>query len=110
MASSSKDVAALPQASTTSSLLLCESLGFSPQLLLDDIINVANNAVQDGVNGMEEFLVKWVEEREERNASKKATEPDPPAKGKKSKKKAGAYLHCSSRILYLESQRTAQRA
>ncbi|KAG5650634.1 hypothetical protein H0H81_011531 [Sphagnurus paluster] len=47
-------------------LLLPEILGFSPQLLLDDIINIANNAVQDGVNGMEEFLEKWVEERAER--------------------------------------------
>ncbi|KAF5313586.1 hypothetical protein D9611_010153 [Ephemerocybe angulata] len=71
---------------TTSSLLLCEALGFSPQLLLDDIINISNNAVQDGVNGMEEFLVKWVEDREERHA-KKPKEPEPPAKGKKGKKK-----------------------
>ncbi|PPQ81772.1 hypothetical protein CVT25_013684 [Psilocybe cyanescens] len=45
------------------SLLLSEALGFSPQLLLDDIINIANNAVQDGVNGMEEFLEKWADER-----------------------------------------------
>ncbi len=49
-----------------SSLLLCEALGFSPQLLLDDIINIANNAVQDGVNGMEEFLQKWANERASR--------------------------------------------
>ncbi|KAF8156576.1 Mis12 protein-domain-containing protein [Crassisporium funariophilum] len=48
---------------TVAPLLLCEALGFSPQLLLDDIINVANNAVQDGVNGMEEFLQKWADER-----------------------------------------------
>lgn len=47
-------------------LLLPEILGFSPQLLLDDIINVANNAVQDGVNGMEEFLEKWADARAER--------------------------------------------
>ncbi|KAG5646018.1 hypothetical protein DXG03_004620 [Asterophora parasitica] len=47
-------------------LLLPEILGFSPQLLLDDIINIANNAVQDGVNGMEEFLEKWAEARTER--------------------------------------------
>ncbi|KAG6829083.1 hypothetical protein H0H92_005794 [Tricholoma furcatifolium] len=46
--------------------LLPEILGFSPQLLLDDIINIANNAVQDGVNGMEEFLQKWVDARSER--------------------------------------------
>ncbi|KAG5351450.1 hypothetical protein C0989_006411 [Termitomyces sp. Mn162] len=47
-------------------LLLPEILGFSPQLLLDDIINIANNAVQDGVTGMEEFLEKWVEARAQR--------------------------------------------
>jgi kinetochore protein Mis12/MTW1 len=47
----------------TPPLLLPEILGFSPQLLLDDIINIANNAVQDGVNGMEEFLQKWADER-----------------------------------------------
>jgi kinetochore protein Mis12/MTW1 len=68
-----------------SSLLLCEALGFAPQLLLDDIINIANNAVQDGVNGMEEFLIKWVEEREEK---RKNAPPEPPAKGKKGKKQA----------------------
>ncbi|KAF5380133.1 hypothetical protein D9615_006230 [Tricholomella constricta] len=48
-------------------LLLPEILGFSPQLLLDDIINIANNAVQDGVNGMEEFLEKWAEARTEQH-------------------------------------------
>lgn len=47
-------------------LLICEALGFSPQLLLDDIINVANQAVQDGVNGMEEFLQKWTDQRAEK--------------------------------------------
>lgn len=47
----------------TPPLLLAEVLGSSPQLLLDDIINIANNAVQDGVNGMEEFLQKWADER-----------------------------------------------
>ncbi|GLB39402.1 putative mis12 protein [Lyophyllum shimeji] len=46
--------------------LLPEILGFAPQLLLDDIINIANNAVQDGVNGMEEFLEKWADARAER--------------------------------------------
>jgi kinetochore protein Mis12/MTW1 len=54
---------------TAQSLLLCETLGFSPQLLLDDIINIANNAVQDGVNGMEEFLQKWADERGSRDTS-----------------------------------------
>ncbi|KAF9003442.1 hypothetical protein BDQ17DRAFT_1390567 [Cyathus striatus] len=60
MASSSQLAQPTPNAPH---LLLCEILGFSPQLLLDDIINIANNAVQDGVNGMEEFLYKWVDER-----------------------------------------------
>ncbi|KAF5318498.1 hypothetical protein D9619_011036 [Psilocybe cf. subviscida] len=44
-------------------LLLCETLGFFQQHHLDDITNVANNAVQDGVNGMEESLNKWADER-----------------------------------------------
>lgn len=57
---------ATPMAKQVHHLLLPEILGFSPQLLLDDIINIANNAVQDGVNGMEEFLEKWVEARAER--------------------------------------------
>ncbi|KAF9057008.1 Mis12 protein-domain-containing protein [Panaeolus papilionaceus] len=48
---------------TAPPLLLCEALGFSPQLLLDDIINIANNAVQDGINGMEQFLNNWADAR-----------------------------------------------
>jgi kinetochore protein Mis12/MTW1 len=55
-----------PTNQTTHPLLLPEILGFAPQLLLDDIINIANNAVQDGVNGMEEFLEKWVDARSAR--------------------------------------------
>ena len=35
---------------------ICES---SPQQLLDDLINIANNTVQNGVNGLEEFLRWW---------------------------------------------------
>ncbi|KAF9442752.1 hypothetical protein P691DRAFT_680857 [Macrolepiota fuliginosa MF-IS2] len=49
-----------------SPLLITEALGFSPKLFLDDVINVANQAVQDGVNGMEEFLQKWMDQRVER--------------------------------------------
>ena len=48
---------------TTHPLLICEALGFSPQLLLDDVINTDNNAVQNEVNGMEEFLQKWANEK-----------------------------------------------
>ncbi|KAJ7596725.1 Mis12-domain-containing protein [Mycena floridula] len=46
-----------------SPLLLAEALGFLPQLLLDDIINIANDSVGDGVDGMETFLQKWAEDR-----------------------------------------------
>ncbi|KXN81473.1 hypothetical protein AN958_04554, partial [Leucoagaricus sp. SymC.cos] len=35
-------------------------------LLLDDIINVANQAVQDGVTGIEGFLQKWTDQRAEK--------------------------------------------
>lgn len=48
---------------TVPSILLPELLGFSPQLLLDDIINIANNAVTETVNGMEEFLLRWANDR-----------------------------------------------
>ncbi len=51
------------QAVSAPPLLLPEALGFSPQLLLDDIINIANNAVTDAVNGLEEFLQRWADER-----------------------------------------------
>lgn len=60
---SSSNTANAPGPSNSTPLLLCEALGFSPQLLLDDIINIANNAVQDGVNGMEDFLATWADAR-----------------------------------------------
>lgn len=47
---------AKPFHSKRAPLLLREALGFSTQLLLGNIINIANTAAQDGVNGMEEFL------------------------------------------------------
>lgn len=49
--------------SATPAILLPEALGFHPQLLLDDIINIANAAVTDAVNGMEAFLQRWADER-----------------------------------------------
>jgi kinetochore protein Mis12/MTW1 len=55
---------------TVPSTLLPELLGFSPQLLLDDVINVANNAVTETVDGMEIFLLRWAEERTQTTASK----------------------------------------
>lgn len=47
---------------TIPTVLLPEILGFSPQLLLDDVINIANDAVTVAVNAMEEFLQRWAEE------------------------------------------------
>jgi len=44
-------------------LLASEALGFSPQLLMDDIISASNLAVQDGVLGMEKYLDQWRTER-----------------------------------------------
>ena len=52
-------------AQTVPHFLLPEALDFLPQLLLDDIINVANNTVTNGVNGMEEFLQRWADTRAE---------------------------------------------
>jgi kinetochore protein Mis12/MTW1 len=54
----------LPQALPP--VLLPEILGFSPQLLLDDIINTGNIAVSDAVNAMEEFLQRWADQRAEK--------------------------------------------
>ncbi|KAL0952564.1 hypothetical protein HGRIS_006820 [Hohenbuehelia grisea] len=54
---------------TVPPLLLPEALGISPQLLLDDIINIVNNAVTDAVNGMEEFLQRWADDRAQREAA-----------------------------------------
>jgi kinetochore protein Mis12/MTW1 len=55
---------------TVPPVLLPELLGFSPQLLLDDVINVANNAVTETVAGMEIFLLRWAEERAKTAAGK----------------------------------------
>jgi kinetochore protein Mis12/MTW1 len=59
---------ALPKA--LPSVLLPEILGFSPQLLLDDIINSGNTAVADAVNAMEEFLQRWADQRVEKLGGK----------------------------------------
>lgn len=50
-------------APTVPPLLLAEALGFSPQLLLDDIVSIANNSIVDGVDGMENFLNNWGDAR-----------------------------------------------
>lgn len=55
-------------------LLLPEALGFSPQILLDDIINTVNDTVAEGVNGMEGFLRHWADRRSEINKDWDSTE------------------------------------
>ncbi|OCH84966.1 Mis12-domain-containing protein [Obba rivulosa] len=45
------------------SVLLPELLGFVPQFLLDDIINIANDSVRQAVDAMEQFLDRWATER-----------------------------------------------
>lgn len=45
---------------TLPTVLVTEILGFAPQLLLDDVINIANEAVTLAVDGMEEFLLNEV--------------------------------------------------
>ncbi|KAG8217276.1 Mis12-domain-containing protein [Butyriboletus roseoflavus] len=54
------------QGPTVPSVLLPEILRFSPQLLLDDIINFANEAITNAVDGLEEFLFRWATDREQR--------------------------------------------
>ncbi|KAI0033246.1 Mis12 protein-domain-containing protein [Vararia minispora EC-137] len=44
-------------------ILVNELLGFSPQLLLDDIINIANDAIGKAVAAMENQLNRWADER-----------------------------------------------
>lgn len=54
------------QRPTVPPVLLPEILEFSPQLLLDDIINSANEAITNAVDGLEEFLFRWAADREQR--------------------------------------------
>jgi kinetochore protein Mis12/MTW1 len=48
---------------TAPAILLPELLGFSPQFVLDQIINIANNAVQQSVDAIEAFLRRWADDR-----------------------------------------------
>ncbi|KAF9228709.1 Mis12-domain-containing protein [Gyrodon lividus] len=54
------------QGPSVPSVLLPEILEFSPQLLLDDIINFGNEAITNAVDGLEEFLFRWASDREQR--------------------------------------------
>ncbi|KAJ3764325.1 Mis12-domain-containing protein [Lentinula raphanica] len=55
-------------------LLLPEALGFSPQLLLDDIIDAVNNTIVEGVVAVEDFLRQWAERRSEEEKDWDGTE------------------------------------
>jgi kinetochore protein Mis12/MTW1 len=60
------DVPLTTKSQATTAILASEALGFSPQLLLDDIIDTTNNAVNEGIQGMETFLEKWTAKRSEK--------------------------------------------
>ncbi|KIY50897.1 Mis12-domain-containing protein, partial [Fistulina hepatica ATCC 64428] len=50
-------------------MLLPEALGFVPQLLLDDITNIATIAVDDGIQAVEGFLQNWSDSRQSDGAN-----------------------------------------
>lgn len=47
---------------------LAEILGFPPQLLIDDLINTANESVTQALEGLDNFLYRWAEEHENSEA------------------------------------------
>ena len=49
-------------------MLVTEILGVHPQLLLDDIINGANETIYESVDSLEDFLRGWIEEKEKAGA------------------------------------------
>jgi hypothetical protein len=49
-------------------MLVTEILGVHPQLLLDDIINGANETIYESVDSLEEFLRGWIAEKEKAGA------------------------------------------
>ncbi|CDO72830.1 hypothetical protein BN946_scf185002.g15 [Trametes cinnabarina] len=57
-----------PPPPTVPSVLLPELLGFIPQFLLDDIINIANDEAKQSVDAMEQFLQRWADARAEKTA------------------------------------------
>ncbi|TBU28316.1 Mis12 protein-domain-containing protein [Dichomitus squalens] len=60
---------------TVPSVLLPELLGFIPQFLLDDIINIANDEARHSVDAMEQFLQRWADARVS-NPDPKSNNPD----------------------------------
>ncbi|KAI0646680.1 Mis12-domain-containing protein [Trametes meyenii] len=55
-----------PPPATVPAVLLPELLGFIPQFLLDDIINIANDEAKQSVDAMEQFLQRWADARAEK--------------------------------------------
>ena len=55
--------------SSSSSILLPEVLGFSPQLLLDDIISEANQSIYFCTDALEKILDEWMKQRKEAGSS-----------------------------------------
>lgn len=49
--------------------LLPEILGFHPQLLLDDIINAANEPIYQCTEFVSSFMLAWAEERAKVNGN-----------------------------------------
>lgn len=51
------------QPTATSTTLVPELLGFSPQMLLDDIISAAADAILQCQQAMEPFMQRWADSR-----------------------------------------------
>ena len=54
------------QQTTLPTTLVPEILGFSPQLLLDDIISAAGEAILQCLTAMEPFMQRWADARQDR--------------------------------------------
>lgn len=44
-------------------ILMPEILGYSPELLLDDLVNCANQPIYQCVGALEPFLLRWADKR-----------------------------------------------
>lgn len=58
------------------SVLLPELLGFIPQFLLDDIINIANDEARQSVDAMEQFLQRWADARADKPPASTSKDKD----------------------------------
>ena len=74
-----------------------ELLGFSPQLLLDDIIEGANDTILQCVEGLEPFLKRWAEKREVEVAEGKIVGGGKTGKGKEKEWDGG---QCVEQVIF----------